>query len=412
MSKDTNPESKSSPLTEQILEMTRVLNSARLQAQKWIVWNQLKQTDANGIVTISTYTIGTLQTLETAYQTSENDPDLLHHLAVAQHAYAWDLELAGETHKASEAWSKALFYWKKIQVSDLFWNKLYAKGEQLKNFTTSFDMEAAREFRLNLIQYLLEIHADFISHYYALGERDQATRHIELIRKAPLSPKDRKKLEPLIFNNLIASKNTMLAEGKYQAVLDLLDNCLSLIPTYPPALIEYLDVARKYIDQMSMKEPLTDLEKLNPKLKQRWEELSQNDRLSEFLLGRPALIDMAFTCGKKWFTRAEVLSRKRTDGNIKLFDVKSEEYLGYGNAIEWLEKLISSDPGNPDAPKYMYNALIGRYSYAIRLEVYSYELLKSMEYDLEWAYYINPADDIFACLEAVRQSIREMNRNV
>jgi tetratricopeptide (TPR) repeat protein len=407
MSKHTKPGSNSSSLTEQILELASVFNSTRQQAQKWIAWHQLKQTDSNGIVTISAYTIEALQTLETAYQTSENDLDLLHHLAIAQHAYAWDLELAGETHKASEAWSKALFYWRKLHASDRFWNRFYTKGEQLKNFTTNFDIEAVKEFRLNLVHYLLEIHADFISHYYALGERNQAIRHVELIRKAPLSPKDRKKLEPLIFNSLIASKSTMLADGKYQAVLDLLDNCLSLIPAFPPALIEYLKTARRYFDPMSPSKPLTHMENLDQRVKLRWEELSQSEQLAQFPLGKSTLADLASTCGNKWFTRASFLRRERVEGNIGSISIQSEEYLAYGKAIEWLEKLMVIDPHNPDAADLVYYARIGRYKYVFALQTYPPELLKTMEQDLEQAYHIKPSDGLGATLENVRQAIRD-----
>ena len=111
-------------LARVVHDLGAALRSTRDRAQKWLAWRQLHENGDN----VAPYTLAALATLEAAFAQNENDGDLIHHLAIAYHALAWDLELH-EDSGASAAWEKALFYWRRLQACGEFW-QIFAPGER------------------------------------------------------------------------------------------------------------------------------------------------------------------------------------------------------------------------------------------------------------------------------------------
>ena len=99
------------------------LRATHLRANKWRAWQHLLITDQYGIEAILPYTPEAIAYLKEAHAGMRDDGNSLHHLAIACHALAWDLELTGEWDRATEAWKEALFYWQRLQACSSFWQE-------------------------------------------------------------------------------------------------------------------------------------------------------------------------------------------------------------------------------------------------------------------------------------------------
>jgi hypothetical protein len=72
------------------------------------------------------YTDEALAEFEAAHAREPDDVGIVHHLAIAHHARAWDLELSRDA-RAADEWKLSLDYWQTLAASDDFRNGLEAK---------------------------------------------------------------------------------------------------------------------------------------------------------------------------------------------------------------------------------------------------------------------------------------------
>jgi len=347
-------------LIQTVHDIGEALRSAQRRSQKWLAWRQLNMTDEHDVHSVTPYTLKAVATLEAAYALDEGDCDVIHHLAIAYHAMAWDLELC-EPDRALGAWEKALFYWRKLQACGNFWRDLCAKGEALGE---EFDRSAIEEFRQNLIEYLLEIHVDFIRYYYDLKRHDQAVRHIELIRRARIPPAARKGLAVLVYEAMTSTVPNVVAEGCFGDALTILDGFLSLFPSHLPALQSYLEVAKQWLDQMYPSTQWQEILDLDKRVLPRWDVLNTAEHLSEHPLAHAALGDLASALGGKHWARARSLRLQREEAGQQPQVLECEEYRAYGQAISWLKRMESYTSDNPEAQFNLFNALISRAVFA------------------------------------------------
>ncbi|MFC9999697.1 hypothetical protein [Nocardia sp. NPDC127526] len=112
------------------------------------------------------------------------DPESLHHLAIAEHAQAYQLELAGDA-AAFPHWRQALAHWARIYHDLEFWDRMRAHlGAVMPDCTPDEIDRAVSGVRAELPDYLLDPHVTRIRTLW----RDDYTRaraHMELIRKSP-----------------------------------------------------------------------------------------------------------------------------------------------------------------------------------------------------------------------------------
>jgi tetratricopeptide (TPR) repeat protein len=342
-------------LVPAVRELGEALRSVRRRPQRWLAWQQLTATDEYGVGNVRPYTAEAIALLETACALDGDDCDVIHHLAIAYHAMAWDLELC-EPHKASQAWEKALFYWRKLQACGRFWRDLCAKGEALGE---GFDKTAVVAFRQNLMRYLLEIHVDFIRHYYELKQHDQASRHIELIRRARISPAARKELAAIAYEVMASNVPAVVAAGRFGDALAMLDGFLSLFPFHPPALQSYLEIAKQWLDRLSPTRWQEILE-LDRQALPRWDALSTTEHLSEHPLARVALNDWAIALGGKHWARAGTLLLQRSKAKQVPQTLECEEYHACELAILWFRKAEQCVPDSAEVRAGLFNALRAR----------------------------------------------------
>ncbi len=379
-------------LIQVINDLGEALRSTEQKSQKWQAWQQLHVTNEQGVEIIKPYTPEIITTLEASYALDENDYDVIHHLAIAYHAMAWDFELC-ESDRASDAWKKALFYWRKLQANGAFWQDLCAKGESLG---TEFKKNEVEAFRHNLMQYLLEIHVDFIRHYYEQKRSDSASRHIELIKQARISPAIRKKLGVLVYEAMTSTVPNIAEEGDFKDALSILDDFLNLFPSYLPALQQYLEITTRWFNQMSPSSQWQEILELDEKVSPRWDALGVSENLSEFPLTQAELGNLASVLGGKHWARARSLQLQREEDSQQPEILECEEYQAYERSISWLKRVDRYTPNNPETHFNLLNALLSRSRFVTYVGLRSddfdkaYELLEDALSDCEEAIKIAP----------------------
>ncbi len=197
--------------------------------------------------------------LEEAVHHNRSDPHLLHHLALAVHARAWDLELQ-EADAAFDAWERALTLWLQLCESEDFWLHLRNKGASLPAPADAADVESVRE---ELIEDLAGIHVDFAEHYCTRVDPakdsgpehdrnrqmlDRARDHVELARDQALPAAVRDDVEDRLYDRLSDSVDDQVAAGQYSAAMDRLRICHELLPSHMDGMIRALEVLQEWIE--------------------------------------------------------------------------------------------------------------------------------------------------------------------
>src|SRR5262245_24620053 len=111
-----------SPAVIELVRDTRaVLRDARRRRPLTEGWESLQERGADGRPSgARPYTPGALRSFQRGALEDPSDVRFAHHLAIAHHALAWDLELAGDP-RAAEEWARALGHWRSVAASREFW---------------------------------------------------------------------------------------------------------------------------------------------------------------------------------------------------------------------------------------------------------------------------------------------------
>jgi hypothetical protein len=336
-----------------------VLEITQKRSLGWQAYQKLQVTDETGVATLQPYTPEAAAILEKAHQWDEEDHHIIHHLAIAYHSLAWDLEQQDPA-QALPVWEKAIYYWKKLQNCAAFWQELCIKGRALGN---GFNEETIYRYRKNLMRPLLEIHVRFILHYYESQKVHQATGHIHLIRKAQISPADRKHFEKLVYDAMTSTVPNMVSKGHFLYALAILDDFLALYPSYPLALQSCLEIAKQQLEQLSPASQWTTILQLDTRITKKWHRLNKAEHLQRYPLAQSAMVALAETLAKKHLAKANSLRKLRTPKNgttQQTEKLECNEYKGYKYAIQWLEKAENLSPDTFDMKTELYNALLLR----------------------------------------------------
>jgi hypothetical protein len=384
------------PNRDDLLQAARdlgdTLESAKRRSQKWLAWQKLNIKNDCGMTTVMPHSPEAIATMEIALDWDENDGDVIHHLAIAFHAKAWDLEIS-EPEKALPVWKKALYYWRKLQACGAFWRDLCNKGESLGE---TFERSQIEEFRKNLMRSLLEIHVNFIRHYYELNKADLASRHINLIKQAQISPAVRKHFEILVYEAMTAAVPKVVGEGHFMEALATLDHFLDLFTGYPPALRYYLEITKQWVEQMSPSSHWEEILKLDKQVLPKWDTLKASEHLHRYPLANNALSDLAGVLGRKHLAKARNLRLHERQEEQTSMELEGEEYQVYEQAILWLTRAENLSPDNFDVQTDLYNALLLRADFTAQFCLTTDEndaacqLLDQALSDCQWAMKIIP----------------------
>lgn len=310
-----------------------VLDEARRRAGLAAAWQALQERDAHGeALGPLPYTPEAIALFTRACEEDPDDATILHHLAIATHAWAWDRELAGDP-GAGACWEQALGYWRQLIASPDFWR---ARVEKLARLAPLADQGILDTLRGGLYEELLDIHVEFVRHYFSVSTSERAAAHIDLIRRARIPPAVRRKLIDKLYLAMTASVPRMVAQQQFSAALGMVAQFLTLAPHYLPALQLAVEIGRDWCRSLSYVEHWLEILALEGRLRA----LSLPSALialpgfAEAPLARAAVEDLAGELMRKYCDRAESHVARLEKGVFIQADHDAAEQL-LETAIAW-----------------------------------------------------------------------------
>ncbi|MGX1810394.1 hypothetical protein ACWIGI_32160 [Nocardia sp. NPDC055321] len=165
----------------------------------------------------------------------------LHHLAIAAHARAYALEIAGDA-EAFEAWREALALWSRLHAADDFWDELRARTHAVTADSTPEESALIVDrARAELPGQLLEPHVTRVLEL----RRDQLPRaraHLELIRTAPFAADELTRARTRLAREAGAQIRRSTREGHLERALDEAQMWVEIDADNVPLAEQALDV--------------------------------------------------------------------------------------------------------------------------------------------------------------------------
>jgi hypothetical protein len=264
-------------------------------------WEQLQERDAEGDPQGPLpYTEPALGELAVAHARDPEDIGVVHHLAIAHHARAWDLELAGGGWAARE-WERALGYWRVIAASAEFWNRLERKYRECDPEAAASPVAALRR---DLLEDLLDVHVDFIRRYSESQTPDRANAHLEIVRRASIPPAVRRRLTDKVFDAMTGSVPEAKATRNFESALTLIERFLALFPDHLPALRMHAEIGEDLISGLSYKDNWDEIVAAEQRARPHAGRLAEHPDLARDPLARRALEELAVGLGRRSNDRA------------------------------------------------------------------------------------------------------------
>lgn len=228
-----------------------VLRDAQARAGIARGWGLLQERDSEGNPRgPHAYTEAALAAFEAAQRADPEDFGVLHHLAIARHARAWDLELADDPRAPAE-WSHALDLWSRLAASGGFWSEL---EKRLEACAAGHDSSFLDRQRRHLIEDLLEVHVGFVRHHSEQGRPERAAIHFRIVDAARIAPAAKKRLLEKVFDEMTATVPQAVERGEFEGALSAIERFLDLLPHHLSALRTHAEIAAAWIDKMSYQE--------------------------------------------------------------------------------------------------------------------------------------------------------------
>lgn len=264
-------------------------------------WEQLQERDAEGDPKGPLpYTEAALKELAAAHAHDPEDIGVVHHLAIAHHARAWDLELAGDARAARE-WERALGCWRIIAAASEFWDRLERKYRECDPEAAASPVAALRR---DLLEDLLDVHVDFIRRYSESQTPDRANAHLEIVRRASIPPAVRRRLTDKVFDAMTGSVPEAKATRNFESALTLIERFLALFPDHLPALRMHAEISEERISGLSYKDDWDEIVGCEQCARPHAERLAAHPGLASDPLARRALEELAVGVGKRSNDRA------------------------------------------------------------------------------------------------------------
>jgi tetratricopeptide (TPR) repeat protein len=244
----------------QIAELVRgaraVVRDARRRASLVEAWEALQERNGEGrALGARPHTTAALAAFQQALELDPGDAQLVHHLAIARHALAWDLELAGDPRAAAE-WEAALGHWRALVSSAEFWGELERK---LGEMDAAVMASAVPDLRRDLLERVLEVHVDFIRHYCEAGNPRRAQAHVEIVQRAAIAPAVKKRLVDRVFVDLTRAVPQAREQDDFESALVLVERFLALFPRHVPALRLAAEVATAWLGGLGYQSRWSDV---------------------------------------------------------------------------------------------------------------------------------------------------------
>jgi hypothetical protein len=169
----------------------------------------------------------------------------IHHLAVAHHARAFDLEAVGESRTAAQHWHKALEHWAALRNDDRFWDGL---REHLETVTGApLPGGLLDGVRARLPDDLLAPHVT-LAIRYRLTDPDRARRHVECIRLSTLPDAAVTRARDQLGADTVAGLGQAIQEARFTDTIGALLSWLAIDPTSTRLARALLFVTRRWCE--------------------------------------------------------------------------------------------------------------------------------------------------------------------
>lgn len=319
---------------QELIQDARVaVHEATARSRLSKAWELLQERDANGnALWALPYTEPALAEFEAAHGREPDDVGIVHHLAIAHHARAWDLELRNDAGSA-DAWKIALNYWQMLAASSDFRNGLEAK---LLTCDPNIDPAALAEVLLDLPEKLLDVHIAFIGHYSELGEEARALSHVELVKQANLKTEIKERFIEKVFEAQTGSVAEAKANQSFASARTTVERFLQLFPDHLAALRLYIEVCTEWLKGLGYKEDETweEAMRIADSAKPFARRLEAHPRIKDDPLAMTALETLSYEMAYKTSDRGEMYFADSETQPIT-FDQREGARKAFALAIEW-----------------------------------------------------------------------------
>ena len=185
-------------------------------------------------------------------QEGADDIECVHHLAIAHHACAYDLEAVGDD-AAFDHFEKALRHWAALYAEPEFWQRMHERLDEAMGAPVPDEVVA--EVRTRLPHNLLEPHLT-LAVRLRLTDPARARRHVRLVTGSAFPDAVVAEARDGLVRDLFEGVPTAVAEGRFAETIDVLESWLLLVPDSPDLLRALLLTSRSWIEQLR-EEPCT-----------------------------------------------------------------------------------------------------------------------------------------------------------
>ncbi len=253
------------------------------------------------------YTEAAIAELTLAHECDPEDSRVTHHLAIAHHARAWDMELAGDPRAVPE-WERALGFWYRLAAAPDFWAGLAAK---LRRCSEQADPAVVEQARRDLLGDLLDIHVAFVRLYSESDEHARAVAHVEIVKRARIPLAARRRLVESVYEAMTAGIAQAAAAHNFDTGLSILERFLGLFPDYLPALRRYVELCTGALAGLSCLDAWPAIEELCRRAESGLTSLAQHPELGDDPLASAALVEFTTALLRKCYERAQSASEQR-----------------------------------------------------------------------------------------------------
>lgn len=315
------------------------VNVAQKRSFLWQEWNELQEKDADGNPRGPLpYTDEALAAFHRAECYFPDDVNICHHLAIGHHARAWDYELRRHPGAPGE-WEKALGYWRGIGASGEFWRRM---KEKLLIVDPQADTSYIDALRKDMLENLLDIHVDFVRHYFEGGEPARANVHVDIVRRAQIPPAVKKRLTEKLFKSMTASVSESLDKQAFDSALAPVEQFLSLFENYLPALRRHAEICHAWLSRLSYADDWDAIIRLSQHAMPPARRLTQNVDLP----GQPLAIDALEEMAVAFVTRGNdrgngFLTKIQNSFSDQNYDLAMSSY---NFAMDWINLIFFCRP--------------------------------------------------------------------
>ncbi|WUH99947.1 hypothetical protein OHR68_41775 [Spirillospora sp. NBC_00431] len=179
-------------------------------------------------------------------QDGSEDVDDIHHLAVAHHARAYDLEAAGDD-AAFAHFEKALACWAQLYDEPEFWHRLRARAAEALEAPVAGDV--VDEVRARLPRDLLEVHLTLAARLRT-GDPRRAYRHVRLVVGCAFDAGTVAEARHELVREVLDGVPQAITEGRYEDCATALASWLAVDPDNTELLRAWLFTGRGWVEQL------------------------------------------------------------------------------------------------------------------------------------------------------------------